>query len=222
MNKQSTDNLAYTKYQHKTMALAGIFQACTLIKQLAWSGKCNQQSLSTSIYSLLQVNSASVIDVYGNLNNLSLGLESLINFLDRTTKKDMEIAKYVFSLLYLEKKLAKRPDLIKIIKSGIARANSQASLFSLAHDNVIANLAGIYIDTLSTFTFRIQITGSQVFLTNPSIANKTRALLLAGIRSAVLWKQLEGSRIQLFFKKNQFLQCAEQLYKAINKSTVST
>jgi len=206
-----------SEYTNKTIALAGIFQACSLIKQLAWTNKCDQESLTTSVYSLLQVDSASTIDIYGDFSKLSLGLKSLISFFNGTNKKDMEIARYVFSLLYLENKLTKRPDLINIIKSGISRAKIQADLFSLTHDNVIANLAGIYIDTLSTFTFRIHITGSQVYLTNPHTANKTRTLLLAGIRSAVLWRQLGGSRLQLFFKKNNFLHCAEQLHKNLTK-----
>jgi high frequency lysogenization protein len=214
-----------TEYNNKAIALAGMFQACALVKQLAWTGKCNNESLETSIYSLLQINSPSVIDVYQNIAKLSLGLRTLINFLDASNnfnnssngKKDMEIARYVFSLLYLENKLTKRPDLMNIIKTGINRANTQVNLFSLTHDNVMANLAGIYIDTLSTFTFRIHVTGSQCYLANHGIANKTRALLLAGVRSAVLWKQIGGSRLQLFFKKNTFLNCAKHLY---NSSTI--
>ncbi|MGD0466486.1 MAG: high frequency lysogenization protein HflD [Gammaproteobacteria bacterium] len=214
-----------TEYNNKAIALAGMFQACALVKQLAWTGKCNNESLETSIYSLLQINSPSVIDVYQNIAKLSLGLRTLINFLDANNnfnnssngKKDMEIARYVFSLLYLENKLTKRPDLMNIIKTGINRANTQVNLFSLTHDNVMANLAGIYIDTLSTFTFRIHVTGSQCYLANHGIANKTRALLLAGVRSAVLWKQIGGSRLQLFFKKNTFLNCAKHLY---NSSTI--
>jgi len=214
-----------TEYNNKTIALAGIFQACALVKQLAWTGKCDNEALETSIYSLLQINSPSVIDVYQNITKLSLGLRALINFLNTANnfnsnnngKKDLEIARYVFSLLYLENKLTKRPDLMDTIKTGIKRANTQANIFSLTHDNVMANLAGIYIDTLSTFTFRIHVIGSQYYLTNNSTANKTRALLLAGVRSAVLWKQLGGSRLQLFFKKNTFLNCAKDLY---NTSTI--
>ncbi len=198
-------------YINKTIALSGIFQACLLIKQLAWEGKCNQEAFDTAIYSLLQIDSASVISVYQNLNNLNLGFKLLIDFLNKNKKKDIEITRYVFSLLYLEQKLVKRPDLINIIKSGITRANIQSNLFHLNHENVIANLAGIYVDTLSTFSFRIYINGNQTFLTNYHTTNKIRSILLAGIRSAVLWRQLGGSKLQLFFKKNIFLACAKQM-----------
>ena len=89
-----------TEYNNKAIALAGMFQACALVKQLAWTGKCNNESLETSIYSLLQINSPSVIDVYQNIAKLSLGLRTLINFLDANNnnsngKKDMEDQQYV-------------------------------------------------------------------------------------------------------------------------------
>lgn len=205
-------------YINRTIALAGLFQACALIKQLAWTGKCNEMDLETSIYSLLQVNPASVIEIYQDISKLSLGLKYLTSFFSHNIKnnlksepKDLEIIRYVFSLLYLEKKLIKKPELLNIIKTGIARAKMQANLFSITHDNVMANLAGIYLDTLSTFTFRVNIVGSVNYLTNPNIVNKTRALLLAGVRSAVLWDQMGGSRLQIFFKKNTFLNCAKNL-----------
>jgi high frequency lysogenization protein len=216
MNKSNKSQ--QSEYVDKTIALAGMFQACSLIKELAWSNKCNEQDFTTSIHSLLKVTSSSTIDIYGSLESLATGLKTLITFLNKNPKKDVEIARYVFSLLYLENKLKKRADLMEIIKYGIKRASNQAKLFSVTHENVIANLANIYVDTLSTFTFRIQVSGSKLFLTNPYNVNKTRALLLAGIRSAVLWRQLGGSRLQLFFKKNSFLKYAQSL----NKTLVTT
>lgn len=203
------------EYTNKTIALAGIFQACFLIKQLAWEGKCNQEAFNTAIYSLLQINSPNVVSVYQNLNNLSFGMQLLSNFLNNHKTKDLEISRYVFSLLYLEPKLSKRSDLMRIIKSGITRANIQTNLFHLSHENVIANLAGIYLDTLSTFNFRIYINGNQTFLNDYHITNKIRALLLAGIRSAVLWRQLGGSKLQLFFKKKLFLKCLEEVLETV-------
>lgn len=217
------NNNINSEYINKTIALAGIFQAAALVKQLAWTSKCDIEALETSINSILQIDSPSVLKVYGGeLSKLSVGLRSLITFFGNPNNslKDTEIARYVFSLLYLENKLSKRSDLLAIIKSGIIRAKMQADLFTVTHDNVIANLAGIYIDTLSTFTFRIHITGNQSYLTNPVVTNKTRALLLAGIRSAVLWKQLGGSRLQIFFKKNTFIKCAQQLYQSITPQEV--
>lgn len=40
---------------------------------------------------------------------------------------------------------------------------------------------------------------------------KIRALLLAGVRSAVLWRQVGGRRWQLFLWRNKFAKLAKKL-----------
>ncbi len=40
---------------------------------------------------------------------------------------------------------------------------------------------------------------------------QTRALLLAGIRSAFLWRQLGGRRWRLLFQRRRLLQTSQQL-----------
>ena len=79
------------------------------------------------------------------------------------------------------------------------------------HENVIANLADIYSNTLSQIPPKIMVAGESNFLNNPSNANKIRALLLAGVRAAVLWSQTGGGRWQVLFKRKQFVQAAREL-----------
>ncbi|XMR37004.1 DUF489 family protein [Escherichia coli] len=43
---------------------------------------------------------------------------------------------------------------------------------------------------------RIQVAGTPLFLQQPLVQHKVRALLLAGIRACVLWRQLGGSRTE--------------------------
>jgi high frequency lysogenization protein len=83
--------------------------------------------------------------------------------------------------------------------------------FSETHDNVIAGLAEIYSDTISTFSFRIQVMGEYQHLQQPRIANRIRTLLFAGIRSAVLWRQLGGRRLKIILYRNKITRNAEQL-----------
>jgi len=46
------------------------------------------------------------------------------------------------------------------------------------------------------------VNGDQEYLSRPDIVNKIRACLLAGIRSAILWKQCGGTRWKfLFYRK---------------------
>ena len=202
---------------NRTLALAGVFQAAFLVKQLAWKGIINNEDLSTCVHSVFETNPAKVMDVYGETRNLTNGLQALINlFSDSKSTKDQEIARYTLSLLHLERLLIKKPAIISILQRGVERAKSQANHFGPTHENVIANLASVYTDTLSTFKFRIHVSGESTYLSNNNTINKVRVILLAGVRSAVLWRQLEGSRLQLVFGKKALVQDAKYILENIN------
>lgn len=205
----------HNKQQNQTIALAGVFQAAALVQQISWQGNCDLNNATTSINSIFKIDSQSVIDVFGAIDNVNLGLNSIIQLFgnDKNTKdqKCQEIARYTLSLIHLERRLIKEKKLLDIISKGIKRAQAQAEHFSSMHDNVMANLAGIYTDTLSTFNFRIHVTGNPIYLNNPVNTNKVRALLLAGIRSVVLWRQMGGNRWRLIFGRKQYSATASKL-----------
>ena len=71
---------------------------------------------------------------------------------------------------------------------------------------MIANCASLYQDTISTFRQRIQVQGDMRHLQQPNNAAKIRALLLTGIRSARLWRQLGGHRWQMVFSRSKLLK----------------
>jgi high frequency lysogenization protein len=200
------------KLRDKTLALAGVFQCATLVQQLATKGTVDLHDLSTCISSTLELNPLTTQSVYGKLDNLRTGLYTLIQYLgEQTVQRDPNIARYVISLLHLERKLRKRKAMLETISEGIQRAKKQSEIFGITHDNVIANLAGIYAETVSTIPPKIMVTGDSSVLSNPDNANKIRAILLAGIRSAVLWSQLGGTRWQILFKRRGFIQQAQTL-----------
>ena len=204
------------KQLNRTLALAGVLQAAYLVKQLAWKGTLSQEELNTCVHSIFEINPASVEDVYGDISNLTCGLNALINlFSDQQANKDPEVARYTISLLHLERLLIKKPTMINLLQRGVERAKNQANHFGPTHENVIANLASVYTDTLSTFKFRIHVSGESTYLSNSNIVNKIRTLLLAGVRSAVLWRQLDGSRWQLVFSKRTLIQDAKYLLTRI-------
>src|SRR3569623_1691456 len=51
----------------------------------------------------------------------------------------------------------------------------------------------------------------QRHLSHPDVANKVRTLLLAAIRSAVLWRQCGGNRWQLIFGRRKIIDTARAL-----------
>lgn len=204
----------------KTLALAGIFQAARLVQQVARSGMVDQEVFAASIKSVFKIDATSTEDVYSGAANVLSGCKTLVNQLgggaaNPNKKRDIEVTKYVITIMVLERKLAAQPQLLQKIASGIERAQSQAQHFSLqTHDNVIASLANVYSETISALKPRVMVNGEHNHLANPDNANKIRALLLAAMRSAVLWHQSGGSRWQVMFNRKSFVQEAENILKA--------
>jgi high frequency lysogenization protein len=159
--------------------------------------------------------------IYGGARSLRLGLELLSTKLTGQSRPaDVEIARYVVTLVHLEGSLRRRPAMLDEIRQGIDTARTQMKFFENdapaegAHPLLVEKLAQVYSQTISTLTPRILVSGEHGHLTNPAIAAKVRAALLAGIRSAVLWRQLGGRRWQLLFKRSQITRAAAELLAA--------
>jgi len=192
----------------RVMALAGIHQATFLVQQIARYGRIDADPFNSSIASVFTLEAQSTEDVYGGWTRVATGLRTLAKQLGRR-ERDVEVSRYTVSLLFLERKLTRREDLMEVIRDGIDAAGEQVEYFSLTHSNVLARLADIYSNTVSTLSPRIMVTGTPAHLNNPDNANKVRALLLAGMRSTVLWRQLGGSRLQLVFGRKHILAAVE-------------
>lgn len=203
--------MKYSK-EEQTLALAGIFQVATLVQQIARTGQASGAAVEASLESLFKIDSNSVVEVFGSPAAMTLGLKCLKDQLSGdNSQKDMEITRYVIALLHLEKKLSKSGAMLDHLTQGLEKTRNQMSYFDLTHENVLASLAGLYQDTISKLTPRILVQGEHSFLSQQTHANKIRALLLAGIRAAVLWRQCGGSRLRLLFNRKAYLEAAENI-----------
>ena len=201
-------------FRDKTLALAGVFQATALVKNIAVNGSVDKHDFEICIRSIFETDPESVEAVYGQVEYLRTGLTTLIEQLgEKSTQRDIDIARYVISLLHLQRKLSKNKPILDAVANGIERARRQTEHFHITHENVIANLADIYSTTISQIPPKIMVSGESQFLSNTEQANKIRALLLAGMRSAVLWAQLGGSRWQILLRRRRFSQEAERILK---------
>lgn len=198
----------------QTLALAGIFQATVQVQRIAREGRVESETFEHSLKSIFVIDAETTDAVYGGVASLREGLRALVaNLSGDAAQRDMEQTRYAITLLHLERKLRARADLLGQIGSGIENARRQAEHFSMTHENVIANLADLYSRTISTLTPRIMVTGEHGYLNQPDNASRVRALLLAGIRSAVLWRQSGGGRLKLLFRRRQYLDEAQRLLR---------
>lgn len=205
-------------FHDQVLALAGIFQSACLVQQLAREGHTDSAALRTSIQSILALDAPDVETIYGSARGVHLGLELLNTKLTGKTKSaDMEMARYVVALVQLESGLRRHPKMLDDLRQGIDTAHAQMKFFENdtpadgVHPLLVDKLAQVYSQTISTLTPRIMVSGEHGHLSNPAIAAKVRAALLAGIRSAVLWRQLGGRRWQLLFNRGKIARIAGEL-----------
>ena len=195
-------------------ALAAIFQACHLVDCLANSGEASIGDTEQCIKALLNQNPDSLEDLYGGRQNLQTGIDTMQALLgERRPDAHVGVSKfspttvtYVISVLSIERLLQKKPAMLEAVGSGIENAARQAEHFSIVHDNVIANLASLYQETISRLRQRIQIKGKGVYLQQPKVAERIRCLLFSAIRSSVLWRQLGGKKYHLLFNRQAILK----------------
>jgi high frequency lysogenization protein len=200
----------------RAMALAGVFQVAKLVQQISRKGSCAASTLESTLETLFKFDSNSVLEIYGGIAELRTGLNTLIEQMSGDgNKQDMDITRYVIAMLHLEKKLRKKKAMLEQVSTQLEKTEKQMDYFSLTHENVLASLGGIYQDTISTLSPKILIKGEQVYLTQQINTSKIRALLLAGIRSTVLWRQCGGNRLQFLLGRKKYISLAEALIKNI-------
>ncbi|MEZ8143154.1 lysogenization regulator HflD [Enterovibrio norvegicus FF-33] len=192
----------------RTIAFASICQSVKLVQEISRTGSCDPDALSASLKSIIVTNPASTLEVFGNEENLTVGLNTLISELDNSPGGS-ELTRYLINLLALERKLSGRRDSLAQLSDRLENVQRQVQHFDLLDDQMISNLASVYLDTISPLGPRIQVTGNPAQLQQTGVQHKVRALLLSGIRSAVLWRQVGGKRRHLIFGRKQMIEQAK-------------
>ncbi|OAJ95635.1 high frequency lysogenization protein HflD [Vibrio bivalvicida] len=205
--------MANTLYD-RTIAFAGICQAVALVQQIAKNGHCDSDAFETSLKAILSTNPNNTVGVFGRESDLKLGLECLVKGID-STPNGSEITRYIISLMALERKLQSRNDAMSQLGDRIQMLERQLDHFELLDEQMISNLASVYLDVISPVGPRIQVTGTPSVLQQTSNQHKVRALLLSGIRSAVLWRQVGGKRRHLIFGRKKMIEQAQILLARI-------
>lgn len=201
-------------FEQRTLAFAGVFRAAALVDVLANEGTISDNDLNISVNSIFETDPDDVVQVFGEVKNLSIGFNTMLTQLGSDSRnRNMDIARYVVAMLFLEQRLMKKQDVLDTLSTGVEMASRQSEHFSATHENVIANLADLYSRTISEIGPRIMVNGEQSHLETTSVSNKIRTVLLGGIRSAVLWQQLGGRRWHIIFNRGKYLKMVQSFLK---------
>ena len=202
-------------YHDMALALAGVCQAAALIDQLAMTGEITpQDAFQTTIRSLLVMQPENTPAVFGGQpRHLKLGLETLIEQLTHLNNRN--IMNYWSAMLGLEARLNQNPEVKTLLGHRIRRLPEQLAYHELFDAQMLSVMANIYIDVVSPLGRKIHIIGAPDYLQQQYVQDKVRACLLAGIRAAVLWRQVGGTKWQLLFFRGKILNAAHEIYSHI-------
>ncbi len=191
----------------RAIALAGLYQAIQGVTSCAHTGAVEPEILRPCVYSLFQIDAPTVEAVFGERGAVIPGARLLIEHL--SGQFDLELARYLVQVIKLERRLNERQDLQGIIRNGILAGEARQGDDLLAPD-LIGHLAKLYTQSLSRLEPRILVHGDPQYLRDPRNQDRIRALLLAAVRAARLWRQLGGARWHLMFKGRSIQQEAKR------------
>ena len=198
--------------KERTMALAGIFQATELVRQAANHGTWSGYAADTCLDSLLAIEADTVEEIYGDASNLRLGAETLVSVL-QGDRRHVESLGYAVSIMQLENNFRKKTKMqsqIGMELQSITTIDEGLELHEI-RDLQAQKIADLYTRTISTLSPRIVINGRPQHLQVDRTVNWIRTLLFAGLRSAVLWRQMGGGRFSLMFGRKKMLEQAQTL-----------
>ncbi len=197
--------------------LAAICQAARLVNEVSHTGKLDYDALDPLLDSVLMLNAPDVQAIYGGIERLRPGLLTLCDQLNlQTARRDLQIGRYVANLVQIERHLNRNPAMQETLRLRLVQTSRLRSHQPDDDDALLTSLAGIYSDTISTLPQRIQVTGEARHLQARDNQLRIRALLMCGLRSAVLWRQLGGRRRHFMLSRRTLFEAARRLLRKLD------
>jgi high frequency lysogenization protein len=192
----------------RVLALAGLVQALKQVRRIAETGQADAAVLGTCLDSVFRIDAASPEDVYGGAHNLRPGLLLLRDYL-ASQGDDPQLPKLALAVTQLERRFVSNDAVAERVHEGILALKPKADALGSSHPDVLAALGTLYADTVSHLRPKVMVQGNPHYLGQAGVVAEIRAILLASLRSAVLWRQLGGSIWDLFLRKRGMQQSIE-------------
>lgn len=194
----------------RVLALAGLVQALSQVRRIADTGQSDASVVQTALDSIFRIDADTPEAVYGQVSNLAPGLRLLRDYFNKEPVKDEGLPRLVLAVLQLERRFVGEPNTVAAVSGGIAEVAPQAEATASTHPEVLSALGSLYADTISHLRPRVMVQGNPHYLGQAGVVAEIRAILLAAVRSAVLWRQLGGSYWDFVFSRRAMADAASE------------
>jgi high frequency lysogenization protein len=217
MSESAHPSSHLTPLNQRATALAALTQAVYLVDCIARKGLADAEDFRVMTESIFADSgeNQSVADLYGDITHLNTGLRLCIKILrGNSLPQAKTLMAYSAGLLSLERRLSKNSELRQKLADGMIRVGKQRQYFGDAiHTNIIAAIADLYGETISTIKPRIIVRGKSEHLSQNANTQRVRTLLMAGLRAAHIWHKHGGGHLSLLIRRKALLHELEQLQK---------
>ncbi len=186
----------------RVLALAGVLQALAQVRRIADTGQSEAASVDIAVASVMRLEADTAEAVYGDAQALRKGLGLLRDHL-ANNPRDQSLGKLALAVLQLERRFSRDDAMAAKVGAGIASAAATADQLGTSHPDVINQLAELYAGTISQLRPRIMVQGNPHYLGQAGVVAEIRSLLLASLRSAVLWRHSGGSLLDFVFRRRE-------------------
>jgi high frequency lysogenization protein len=197
-----SDTARFNPMTERVLALAGLAQALAQVRRIADTGQAHAEVLGTALDSVFRIDAADAAQVYGGESALRNGLILLRDYFDGTMPDD-QLPRLALAVMQLERRFVRDTDMAERVQAGIQAASEPAQRLGSTHPDVLNALGALYADTLSHLRPRVLVQGNPHYLGQASVVAEVRAVLLAAVRSAVLWRQMGGSFWDFLLRKRE-------------------
>lgn len=194
--------------REQVLAFAAMFQALGCVQQLAETGRCDAEDSEAVIAAVFAIDSADAESLYPP-PRLRTGLQLVARHLDRNPGD--AVMRMGITVLRLERRLMGSAKLAAALRDRIADIERARTAFGDQHDTVLARVSEAYLQTVSNLQPRVMVHGSPLHLQQERTVQHIRALLLAAIRAAAMWRHVGGSGWRLFWRRRKWLAMARAL-----------
>ena len=192
----------------RVLALAGLMQALRQVRQIAETGQADAEVVGTALDSVFRIDAESPAAVYGGGRALGPGLQLLQDYFG-SRSGDEQLPRLALAVLQLERRFVREEATARKVHEGILALAPSAERLGSVHPDILSALGSLYADTISHLRPRVMVQGNPHYLGQAGVVAEIRAVLMAALRSAVLWRQLGGSLWDFVLRRRELAKSVQ-------------
>jgi len=201
-----------TPFDDRVLALGALLVALSQVRRIAETGQSDTATLEVALDSVFRLDAADTAAAVGGGDAVRPGLRLLRDYL-AGTNKDEALGKLAMAVMQLERRFVADGAMTERVRTGLRALQGPVERLGSPHHDVVAGLASLYADTISHLRPRVMVQGNPHYLGQAGVVAEIRALLLAALRAAVLWRQMGGSLWDFLFRRRDMAAAIDQLMR---------